>query len=68
MDIGNTSNSLPVCQCPYPLIFKHHEWVKSEIETLEDAGVMHKIFSQWTSPVVVVAKKSEKRELIHRRI
>ena len=59
MDI-DTGDSPPVSQRPYTLQLKHHKWVKSEIETLESAGVISKSFSPWTSPIVVVPKKSGK--------
>ena len=67
MDI-DTGDSPPVSQRPYTLPLKHHEWVKSEIETLEDAGVIHKSFSPWASPIVMVPKKSEKGEPMKRRM
>ena len=65
MDI-DTGDSSPVSQRPHTPPSKHHEWVKSEIETLESAGVIQKSFRPWASPVVVVPKKSEKGELMKR--
>ena len=67
MDI-DTGDSPPVSQRPYTLPLKHHEWVKSKIETLEDAGIIHKSFSPWASPIVIVPKKSEKGEPMKRRM
>lgn len=58
MDI-DMGDSLPVNQRPYTLLLKHHEWVKSGIETPEDAGVIHKNFSPLVSPIVIVPKKSK---------
>ena len=57
MDI-DTGDSPPVSSCPYTLALKHHQWVQSEIETLERAGVITKSMSPWASPIVVVPKKN----------
>ena len=57
MDI-DTGDSPPVCQKPYTLPLKHYSWLQLEIETLEQAGVIKKSISLWTSPIVVVPKKS----------
>ena len=50
------------------LPLKYHESVKNEIETLEDTGVIHKSFSPWVSPIVLVPNKSEKGEPMKRRM
>ena len=57
MDI-DTGDSPPVSSRPYTLPLKHYEWVQREIESLECAGVITKSMSKWTSPIVVVPKKS----------
>ena len=54
----DTGNSIPLAQSPYTLPLKHYDWVRSEIETLEKAGVIERSLSLWTSPVIVVPKKS----------
>ena len=63
----DTGDSPPVSQRPYILPLKH-EWVKTEIETLKNAGVIHKNFSPWASPIVVLPKKSEKGEPMKRKM
>ena len=70
MDI-DTGDSPPVSSRPYTLALKHHQWVQSEIETLERAGVINKCMSPWASPIVVVRKKSQhgeppKKEIMYR--
>ena len=40
----DTRDSLPVAQSPYTLPLKHYEWVRKEIETLEKAGVIVKVY------------------------
>ena len=57
MDI-DTGDSPPVSSRPYTLPLKHYEWVQREIESLERAGVITKSMSKWTSPIVIVPKKS----------
>ena len=52
----------PICQKPYTLPLKHYSWVQQEIETLERAGIIKKSLSPWTSPIVVVPKKSRPGE------
>ena len=51
-------DSPPVCQRPYNLPPKHAEWVKRELNILEDAGVIVHSVSPWASPIVVVPKRS----------
>ena len=67
MDI-DTGDSPPVSSCPYTLALKHHQWVQSEIETLERAGVITKSMSPWASPIVVVPKKSQHGEPPKKRL
>ena len=67
MDIDK-GDSPPVCQKPYTLPLKHYNWVQQEIETLECAGVIRKSISPWTSPIVIVPKKSAPGEPPHRRM
>ena len=67
MDI-DTGDSPQVSKRPYTLPLIHHEWVNSEIKTLEDAGVICKSFIPWASPIVVVLNKSEKGEPMKRRM
>ena len=64
----DTGDSLPVAQSSYTLPLKHDEWVRKEIETLEKAGVIVKSLSPWTSPVILVPKKSAPDEPPQRRL
>ena len=67
MDI-DTGDSPPVSSRPHTLPLKHYEWVQREIESLECAGVITKSMSKWTSPIVIVPKKSAPREPLKRRL
>ena len=67
MDI-DTGEHNPVAQKPYTLALKHYDWVKKEIETLLDAGVIEASISPWASPIVVVPKKSSPGEPPRRRL
>ena len=67
MDI-NTGDSPPIASKPYTLSVKHYDWVQKEITTLEKAGIITKSISPWTSPVVIVLKKSALGEPPQRRM
>ena len=64
----NTGDSLPVAQSPYTLPLKHYDWVRQEIETLEKSGVIERNLFRWTSPVIIVLKKSAPDEPPRRRL
>ena len=61
-------NHPPIASKPYILPLKHYEWVQREIETLERAGIIERSISPWTSPVVIVPKKSAPGEPPRRRM
>ena len=67
MDI-DTGDSPPVSSRPYTLPLKHYEWVQREIESLERAGIITKSMFKWTSPIVVIPKKSAPGEPPKRRL
>ena len=67
MDIA-TGDSPPVCQRPYTLPLKHAEWVKCELNILEATGIIVHSVSPWTSPIVVVPKRSCPAEPPKRRM
>ena len=67
MDI-DTGDSPPVCQKPYNLPLKYREWVQKELETLEKAGAIVRSISPWSSPIVVVPKKTEPGEPHRKRL
>ena len=50
----NTGSSDPVSQKPYPIVMKHYQWVKEEIEKLLAAKVIHSSRSSWSAPIIVV--------------
>ena len=54
----DTGDSLPITQKPYTLPLKHTTWVQRELEILEKAGVIVRGISPWTSPIVVVPKRT----------
>ena len=58
----DTDDNPPICQKPYTLPLKHYSWVQQKIKTLEHVGVIKKSISPWTSPIVVVPKKSTSGE------
>ena len=64
----DTGNSVSLAQSPYNLPLKHYDWVRNEIETLENAGVIERSLSVWASPIIVVPKKSAPDEPPHRQL
>ena len=56
------------CQKPYTLALKHAEWVKGELNILEEAGVIEQSVSPWASPIVIVPKSTAPGELPKRRL
>ncbi|MCG8623453.1 MAG: retroviral-like aspartic protease family protein, partial [Proteobacteria bacterium] len=67
MDI-DTGDHPPITQRPYSLALKHVEWVREEIEKLEQAGVITRSMSPWASPIVIVPKKTSPGEPPRRRM
>ena len=65
IDIGD---SLPITQKPYTLPLKHPTWVQGELEILEKAGVIVRSVSPWTSPIVIVPKRTAPGESHKRRL
>ena len=54
----DTGDSPPLAQKPYMLPLKHVDWVKEQLNILEEAQVIERSVSPWASPIVVVPKKS----------
>ena len=52
-----TGNSEPVWQRPYPITMNHYGWVRSEINKLLDAQVIHSSHSCWSALIIVVPKE-----------
>ena len=53
MDI-DTGDNPPISQRPYSLALKHVEWVRQELEALEQAQIITRSVSPWASPIVIV--------------
>ena len=54
----DTGTSDPVSLKPYPIVMKHYQWVKEEIEKLLAAKVICTSCSSWSAPIIVVPKGS----------
>ena len=52
----DTGTADPVSQKPYPIVMKHYDWVKNEIEKLLAAKVICSSCSSWSAPIIVVPK------------
>ena len=64
----DTGNHPHIASKSYTLPLKHYKWVQREIETLECAGIIERSISPWTSPVLIVPKKSAPCEPPRRRM
>ena len=53
IDMGDSD---PVSQKSYPIVMKHYQWVKEEIDKLLEAGVIRNSHSSWSAPIIVVPK------------
>ena len=60
----DTGDSDPVSQKPYPIVMKHYQWVKEEIDKLLEAGVIRNSHSSWSAPIIVVPKGDGGKRLI----
>ena len=49
---------MPVKQCPHRLPYTHREEVERQIRQMLDQGVIRHSISLWSSPIVLVYKKS----------
>ena len=61
IDMGNSE---PVLLRPYPITVKHYDWVRSEMNKLLDAQVIHNSHSSWSAPVIVVSKGDVGKHLV----
>ena len=52
----DTGDSEHVSQKPYLIATKYYDWVKSELNKLFDAWVIHSSHSTWSAPIIVVSK------------
>ena len=64
----DTGNHSPIASKSYTLPLKHYDWVQREIETLERTGIIERSISPWTSPIVIVPKKSTPGKPLRRRM
>ena len=61
IDMGDSD---PVSQKPYPIAMKHYQWVKEEIDTLLEAGVIRNSHSSWSAHIIVVPKGDGGKHLV----
>ena len=47
-----------------PITMKHYDWVRSEINKLLDAQVIHSSYSSWSAPIIVVPKGDGGKHLV----
>jgi hypothetical protein len=59
----DTGVEKPVAQKPYRLAYSEQEFVKQEIEAMLDKGIIRPSKSPWSSPIVLVPKKNNKKRI-----
>ena len=59
MTIDTDPNLSPIMSKPYPLPLKHHKFVKEEIKTLFEPGLIERSVSPYVAPITVVPRKSK---------
>ena len=64
----DTGDSPPITQKPYTLPLKHATWVEKELEILEKAAVIVRSVSPWSSPIVIVPKRTAPGEPPKKRL
>ena len=52
-----TGSAKPVRLAPYRLPHAYRETVKSELQSMEESGIIQSSKSEWASPIVLVPKK-----------
>ena len=63
IDIGTSE---PVSQKRYPIVMKHYQCIKDEIEKLLTTKVIHTSHSSWSPPIIVVPKGDGGKHLLNR--
>ena len=59
MTIDTDLNLPPAMSKPYPLLLKHHKFVKEEIGHLLEVGLIEISMSPYSTPIIVVPRKSK---------
>ena len=59
MTIETDPELSPIVSKLYPLLFKHHTFVKEEIENLLEARLTERLMSPYAAPIIVVPRKSK---------
>jgi hypothetical protein len=59
----NTGDAAPIAQTYYRTSLPKEKFLREEIAKLEDAELVRKSKSPWTSPVVIVGKKDGSQRL-----
>jgi hypothetical protein len=58
-----TGEAIPIAQAPYQVNMRNREFLKTEIQKMEENGIIQKSSSPWASPVVIVDKKDGDRRI-----
>ena len=56
MHIATRPGATPIAAHPCPLVLKHHDFLKQEIQDLLETSMICKSMAPWASPFVVIRK------------
>src|SRR5262249_40773577 len=56
----DTGDNKPIYQKARPIPPAYHEWLKTELNNMEEAGIIKKASSPWASPIILAPKKGSK--------
>ena len=56
-----TGEAIPIAQAPYRVNMRNREFLKTEIQKMEENSIIQKSSSSWAFPVVIVDKKDGDR-------
>ena len=71
MDVGKTTlfqmyipnMGLPVAHKSYPILLKYQRFVDEKVKLLGNVGCIFKSLTPWSTPVIIVPKKSDPTNL-----
>src|SRR5688572_20674369 len=58
-----TRDAMPIKQRAYRIAHSDHDFIKNEIQAMQEKGIIRESSSPWASPIVLVPKKNGKRRM-----
>src|SRR4051812_7790747 len=64
----DTGDAKPVKKRPYRIPYQYIEWLKKELQNMEENRIIRKSCSPWASPMILVPKKGDGEEFSPRAV